>query len=66
MSIRNRLIDNWQKTHQAQVKSKHRSIAYLSLEFLMGRALTNTLYNLEVGQTYAESLKELGFKLEDL
>lgn len=32
----------------------------------MGRALTNSLYNLEVGQTYAESLREMGFKLEEI
>lgn len=38
----------------------------MSLEFLMGRALTNSLYNMEVGRTYSEALTDLGFKLEDI
>jgi len=65
-TLRNRLIDNWMKTIQAQVETKAKSINYLSLEFLMGRALTNSLYNMEVGKTYAESLKALGFRMEDI
>lgn len=32
----------------------------------MGRALTNSLYNLEVGKVYSDSLRDLGFKLEDI
>ncbi|TNJ26324.1 Glycogen phosphorylase [Giardia muris] len=66
MSIRNLLIDNWRKTVAAQQRKKARTINYLSLEFLMGRALTNTLYNLEVGHVYKKALKELGFTLEAL
>lgn len=66
MNLRDKLIDNWFKTHQAQVQMRAKSINYLSLEFLMGRALTNSLYNLEVGKTYADSLRDLGFRLEDI
>ncbi|KAH0570573.1 Glycogen phosphorylase [Spironucleus salmonicida] len=66
MALRNKLIDNWQATYRAQIQNKARTINYLSLEFLMGRALTNSLYNLEVGKTYHEALRDLGFKLEDL
>ena len=65
-TLRNKLIDNWMKTQQTQIENKAKSVNYLSLEFLMGRALTNSLYNLEVGQTYATALKELGFRLEDI
>ena len=39
---------------------------YLSMEFLMGRSLTNSLYNLEVKGTFDEALKQLGYSLEDL
>jgi len=66
MSLRNKLIDNWQRTSQLQISTKARTINYLSLEFLMGRALTNSLYNLEVGAIYKNALRDLGFKLEDL
>ncbi|CAL6058899.1 Glycogen_phosphorylase [Hexamita inflata] len=65
-TLRNKLIDNWMKTQQVQQETRAKSVNYLSLEFLMGRALTNSLYNMEVGQTYAESLRDLGFKLEDI
>ena len=36
------------------------------MEFLMGRSLTNSLYNLEVKGTFDEALKQLGYSLEDL
>ncbi|EFO61837.1 Glycogen phosphorylase [Giardia lamblia P15] len=66
ISIRNTLIDNWRKTLQHQTATKARTVNYLSLEFLMGRALTNTLYNLELGHVYKNALKDLGFTIEAL
>ncbi len=33
---------------------------YLSMEFLMGRSLLNTLYNLDIKDAYKEALMELG------
>jgi starch phosphorylase len=32
------------------------------MEFLMGRSLLNTLYNLNVAEPYAEALKEMGYE----
>ena len=37
-----------------------------SMEFLMGRSLLNTLYNLDVAGQYTEALRELGYDLENL
>lgn len=37
-------------------------VYYLSMEFLMGRSLLNTLYNLDVAEPYAEALREMGYK----
>lgn len=37
-----------------------------SMEFLMGRSLLNTLYNLDVAEPYGEALRELGYNLEVL
>ena len=36
------------------------------MEFLMGRSLQNTLYNLDVATPYAEALRELGYSIETI
>ena len=41
-------------------------VYYMSMEFLMGRSLTNALYNLGVQGQYAEAVRELGYDLETL
>eukprot|EP00768_Dysnectes_brevis_P003427 gnl/Dysnectes_brevis/2450_a2920_1653.p1 GENE.gnl/Dysnectes_brevis/2450_a2920_1653~~gnl/Dysnectes_brevis/2450_a2920_1653.p1 ORF type:complete len:882 (-),score=397.14 gnl/Dysnectes_brevis/2450_a2920_1653:80-2725(-) len=66
MSLRSKLIDNFHKTMKAINARSSKCVAYLSLEYLMGRALTNTLYNLEVTSTYHEALRNLGFELEQI
>ncbi len=37
-------------------------VYYLSMEFLMGRSLLNTLYNIDVADNYEEALREMGYK----
>ena len=44
----------------------HKRVFYLSMEFLMGRSLKNTLYNLNLTDTFASVLKDYGIKLESL
>jgi starch phosphorylase len=41
-------------------------VAYLSMEFLMGRSLQNAIYNLGLRDNYAEAMRNLGFRLEEL
>jgi starch phosphorylase len=41
-------------------------VYYLSMEFLMGRSLLNTLYNLGIKNQYEEALSELGYDLETI
>ena len=41
-------------------------VYYLSMEFLMGRSLKNTLYNLNLTKTFESVLKDYGIKLENL
>ena len=39
---------------------------YLSLEFLLGRMLQNSLVNIDMEKKYKDALTEIGFKLEDI
>ncbi len=39
---------------------------YFSAEYLMGRSLTNSVYNLGLEGEYAEAVRKLGYSLEDL
>lgn len=48
LAFRDRLILDWNKTQQSQTFSDQKRVYYLSLEFLMGRALDNAMLN--VGQ----------------
>ena len=41
-------------------------VYYLSAEFLMGRSLTNAVYNLKLEGEYKEALQKLGYSLEQL
>jgi len=47
-------------------KKGSKKVCYLSMEFLMGRSLKNTLYNLNLTDTIREALDEFGVKLETL
>lgn len=39
-------------------------VYYLSAEFLMGRTLSNAIFNMEVGGPYGEAVRELGYDME--
>lgn len=48
LAFRDRLVLDWNKTQQTQTFTDQKRVYYLSLEFLMGRALDNAMLN--VGQ----------------
>ena len=60
------IVDKLQETKVNQAKSKSKSINYLSLEYLMGRLLSNNLHNLDLYKSTEKALKSLGFDLADL
>ncbi|KAK9450951.1 glycosyl transferase [Limtongia smithiae] len=66
MAIRDRLIVAWNKTQQKQTTMDQKRIYYLSLEFLMGRAMDNAMLNAGIKDIASEGVSELGFKIEDL
>ena len=65
-AARDRLMERWGRTRKATQRKKGRRVAYLSLEYLMGRLLSNALLNLGVEDETAEALGRLGLELEDV
>lgn len=66
LTVRDRLVERWRNTRQICVESRCRRIHYLSLEFLMGRALTNAILNLDIDEAVRLALKKYGCSLEEL
>ena len=54
------IVDNWMATQKEYEKKDPKTVYYLSMEFLMGRALGNDLINLQAYDEVAEALAELG------
>ena len=66
LTMRARIMERWKQTNAAYDRAECKRAYYLSLEFLMGRALNNTLLNLGVDDATTEALYDLGLQLEDL
>jgi starch phosphorylase len=64
--LRDRMTERWKRTRQAQDQASCRRTYYLSLEFLMGRALSNSMINLGIRDTVENSLLDLGLLLEEI
>lgn len=56
----------WQKTKNAVRQSQTKQLYYFSMEFLMGRLLTNNLMNLGVYDVVRDGLKDLGINIHDM
>jgi starch phosphorylase len=65
-AIRDRLIVAWNKTQQKHTLRDPKRIYYLSLEFLMGRAMDNAMLNLNIKELTGDGVSGFGFRLEDL
>lgn len=65
-SLRDRLIETFNDTQQYMHHQDVKRVYYLSLEFLLGRAMQNTLVNLQLEKAYSEALMDLGYQLETL
>ncbi|GAD96550.1 glycogen phosphorylase GlpV/Gph1, putative [Paecilomyces variotii No. 5] len=66
LAFRDRLIIEWNKTQQRQTFTDKKRVYYLSLEFLMGRALDNAMLNVGLKDVAKDGLGELGFRIEDV
>ena len=65
-SVKNILQSRMNKTEEYIIKNNPKKIHYMSIEFLLGRLLQNSLVCLEMENNYKEALFDLGIKLEEL
>lgn len=65
-AVRDRLIERWIKTQQTYYVKDVKRVYYLSLEYLIGRTLGNSVLNLDVEGAVIEALEKLGLSLEEL
>lgn len=62
-AVKDIIIDGWIATHKEYEKQDVKTLYYLSMEFLMGRALGNNIINICAYDEVKEALAELGFDL---
>ena len=65
-AIKDNIIDNWLETQKRYKEEDAKTVYYMSMEFLMGRALGNNLINLTYYNDVKEALDELGIDLNIL
>ncbi|MBT5632206.1 MAG: glycogen/starch/alpha-glucan family phosphorylase, partial [Nitrospina sp.] len=66
LSVRDHLVSRWLKTQQSYYENDVKRVYYLSMEFLIGRLLTNNLINLGIYDEYKQALDELGHDISEL
>ncbi len=66
MVIRDLIMEKWVYSRETYHNNPERELYYLSMEFLMGRALGNNLLNLEIEDVVKETLLDLGYDLEEI
>jgi starch phosphorylase len=66
LAISDRLVERWKRTYNTYKDQDARRASYLSMEFLMGRALSNAMLNLDLDEVVADAMHELGLDLEEL
>ncbi len=66
LTVRDRLSERWKATYNAYKDKGCKRAYYLSMEFLMGRSLTNAMLNLGLTDEVHKTLYELGLDLEEL
>lgn len=64
LAVKDEVIDNWLATQKTMDKKDPKTVYYMSMEFLMGRALGNNMINLCSYDKVKECLDELGFDID--
>ena len=66
LTVRDRLVERWRETRLRYQAERPRRVAYISLEFLIGRSLTNAVLNLDIEEALRNALYRYGVTLEEL
>ena len=66
LTIKDEIIDDWIATHKAYEKQDVKILYYMSMEFLMGRALGNMLISISEDKVVRDALSEMGFDLNTI
>ncbi|MCG8014936.1 MAG: glycogen/starch/alpha-glucan phosphorylase [Candidatus Thiodiazotropha sp. 'RUGA'] len=66
LTVRDRLIERWKLTRSHYEESDCKRTFYLSLEFLMGRTLSNAILNLDISKEVDQAFMELGINLDHI
>lgn len=65
-AVKDIVVDQWMATHKEYEKQDVKTVYYLSMEFLMGRALGNMIINLSANKMIKEAITELGLDLNSI
>jgi starch phosphorylase len=66
LAVRDRMIERWVRTQDTYYRRDVKRVYYLSLEYLMGRTLGNSLINMGLLDECDKALHDLGYRLEDV
>jgi starch phosphorylase len=66
LAVSDRLTERWKKTYNAYKETDCKKACYLSMEFLMGRTLSNAMLSLGINNAVESAMYELGLELEEL
>ena len=66
LAVRDRLMERWKNSHDTYKANASRRLFYLSMEYLMGRTLSNAMLNLGITDAVSQAMYDLGIELEEL
>lgn len=66
LTVRDRVMERWRLSIEDEKNNAKKKVFYLSLEFLLGRSLTNTVLNLDLDEAVRTALKDFGCAYEDI
>ncbi|HUM02045.1 MAG TPA: glycogen/starch/alpha-glucan phosphorylase [Thermoanaerobaculia bacterium] len=65
-AVRDRILHRWIRSARTYLEEQHRTVIYLSAEYLMGPQLENNLFNLGIERPVRQAMESLGLSLDEL